>query len=211
MCYKLANPNKEFSSLIPAGLLKLRCLSIFTVLPVLLVMSTDVMAQTGGVHLTGRVSETVALSVLPNVSSENAEVMKNGNTVRIVLSGNDSKEFVYRVPLLVRSNSGFKISGEVESATAELDELSVIDVRTTGTLASPLALSNLNVRALNENTAVNSQPSLVLTGPRVSHGGTLDSPNNALQITVLIRVTPNQAQGWQLHLKFAATAESLTQ
>jgi hypothetical protein len=199
-----------------AELLKLRCLSIFTVLPVLLLMSLDVMAQTGGVQLTGRVSETVTLSVLPNFSSDNAnaEVIRNGNTVRIVLSG-DGSDAVYRVPLLVRSNSRFKISGEVESSSAtELAELSVVDVSRTGTLASPLTLSDLSVRAQNENnpnTVAFSQPSLVVTGPRISLGGTLDSPSNALQMTVLIRVRPHQAQRWLVHLTFSATAVSLTQ
>ena len=198
----------------PAGTLTLRRLSLFTVLPVLLVMSTDVMAQTGGVQLTGRVSETVALSALPNFSSENvnADVIRNGNTVGIVLSGNDASDVVYRVPLLVRSNGRFKISGEVESsAAAELAELSLIDVRPTGNLASPLALSDLNVRSLSENPVANSQPSLVVTGPRVSLGGTLESPTNALQITVLIRVRPHQSQRWLVHLTFAATAVSLVQ
>ena len=200
----------------PAELLKLRCLSIFTVLPVLLFMSLDVMAQTGGVQLTGRVSETVALSVLPNFTSDNAsaEVIRNGNTVRIELSGDGSNTTVFRVPLLVRSNSGFKISGEVESSSAtELSELSVVDVRRTGMLAAPLAASDLNVGAQNENpnALAISQPSLVITGPRVSLGGTLDSPNNALQMTVLIRVRPHQAQRWLVHLTFSATAVSLTQ
>ena len=201
----------------PAELLKLRCLSIFTVLPVLLFMSLDVMAQTGGVQLTGRVSETVALSVSPSFTLENAgaEVITNGNTVRIELSGDDSKQFVFRVPLLVRSNSGFKISGEVESSSAtELAELSVVDVRRTGTLASQLAVNDLNVRAQNENNpniVAIAQPSLVVTGPRVSFGGTLDSPNNALQMTVLIRVKPQQTQRWLVHLTFSASAVSLTQ
>ncbi len=46
-----------------------------------------------------------------------------------------------------------------------------------------------------------SQPLLVLSGPRVSLGGTLNSPNNALQITVLIRLSP-PAQQWTAQLTF---------
>ena len=53
-----------------------------------------------------------------------------------------------------------------------------------------------------------SQPLLVLTGPRVSLGGTLDSPNNALQITIVIRLKPELPRE-PIHLTLAATPVSL--
>jgi hypothetical protein len=129
------------------------------------------------------VSEIVALSVLPNTTD--AIVMSSGNTVRITLSGNSP---VIRVPLLVRSNSGFRISAVFESKTAALSELSVVDVRATGRLVSPQVINALHVEPqLDPDT---SQPLFVVSGPRVSLGGSLQSPGNALEITVLIRLNP---------------------
>ena len=191
---------------------------------VLLLMSVGVQAQTGSVTLRGRVSETVAISVLPDLTpgEPDMQVVRNGNTAQIFVSGDDSKAPVIRVPLLVRSNSGFNISAVVESTTAQLTQLSVIDVRAKGNLVSPLAVSELKVsqpldRKLEERTAEVrspldiSNPMLVLSGPRVSLGGTNDSPNNALQITLLIHVTPQPAQRWQLHLTLVGSAVSLIQ
>jgi hypothetical protein len=204
---------------------RLRCRHLFTLIAVALLVPAGVDAQTGGVTLKGTVSETVALSVLPNLTHGNVDagVVSSGNTVRITLSGTDSVAPVIRVPLLVRSNSGFRISAAIESKAALLTQLSVIDVRATGMLVSPQAVSELNVprqfdlRGSDESasSASNpldvSRPLLVVSGPRVSLGGTLDSPNNALQITLLIRMKPQPVRGWLIHLTFAGTAGSLTQ
>ena len=198
---------------------------VFTLVAVLLLVPAGVVAQTGGVTMKSTVSETVALSVLPNSTQSDVEtnVVSTGNTVRITLSGADRNAPVIRVPLLVRSNSSFKISAAVESKTAEVTQLSVIDVRATGTLVSPHAVTELNVprqfdvRGLDESTSSvpnlldTSRPLLVASGPRVSLGGTLVSPNNALQITLLIRLKPQPARGWLVHLTFVGTAGSLIQ
>lgn len=204
----------------PAKRLRLRSY-VFTLFAVLLLVPVGVEAQTGGVTMTSTVSETVALSVLPN--SIQGDVVSTGNTVRITLSGAETDAPVIRVPLLVRSNSSFKISAAVESNTAEVTQLSVTDVRATGTLVSPQAISEFNVprqfdvRGLDDSTSSvpnlldPSRPVLVASGPRVSRGGTLVSPNNALQITLLIRLKPQAARGWLVHLTFVGTAGSLIQ
>lgn len=180
---------------------------IFTLVGVLVFACAGVEAQT--VTLGGRVSETVALSVAPTFTGGNMNVVSSGgNTVRITLSGADAESPVIRVPLQVRSNSGFKISAVFESQTAELDQLSVTDVQATGNLVSPHV-----VNALQKSEAVErdtSQPLLVLTGPRVSTGGTLKSPNNALQVTVLIRLK-SQPPGGVAHLTFIGQPVSLVQ
>jgi hypothetical protein len=49
---------------------------------------------------------------------------------------------------------------------------------------------------------------LIASGPRVSLGGTLDSPNNALQINVLIGL---KSHGSPVQLTFVATAGSPVQ
>ena len=197
---------------------------VFTFVVVLL-LAHGVKAQTGSVTIKSTVSEVVALSVLPNSTYGEVETsfVSTGSTVRITLSGADADAAVIRVPLLVRSNSSFKISAAVESNTAEVTQLSVVDARATGTLVSPNAVTELNVprefdvRGLNESTSsvqnllAPSRPVLVASGPRVSRGGTLTSPNNALQITLLIGLKPQPGRGWLIHLTFVGTAGSLIQ
>ena len=89
---------------------------------VLLFLPASVEAQTSSASVTLRatVSETVALSILPNSiqTKVRADVVSSGgNTVRITLSGDDAKPEVIRVPLLVRSNTAFKVSALFESQT----------------------------------------------------------------------------------------------
>jgi hypothetical protein len=195
----------------PARRLRPNSRHVFT-LVVLLCVAATVEAQTtsSSVTLTGRVSETVALSVPPTLSQPNARidvVSSGGNIVRITVSGNDAESSVIPVPLLVRSNTGFKVSALFESTTAELSQLSVVDVHSTGALASPQLIDAVKVKP-DPGTA---QPMLVLSGPRVSFGGTLQSPNNALRATLLIHLQPHPPHAWQIHLTLVGTAERLIQ
>ena len=95
---------------------------------------------------------------------------------------------------MVRSNTSFKISGMFESKTAQLTQLSVIDVRATGRLVSPEAINNLEIPEQSDLQGLDG-PFRVLSGPRVSLGGTLHSPTNALQITLLLRIKPESVAG----------------
>ena len=186
----------------PARRLRLRCSHVFTLIVVVFLVSGGVRAQT--VTLTGRVSETVALSIAPdfNTAKIDASVVKSGNSVRLTLSSTDVDSSVIRIPLLVRSNCDFKISTVFESTTAELTQLSVFDSHPTGTLVSR------NIHVTPQLSLDNSQPLLVLSGPRISTGGTLNSPNNALQITLLVSVQPEQlVPRWLAQLTFVATPE----
>ena len=182
--------------MMPARGLRLRC-RLLTLVAVL--VPAGVHAQTS-VTLTGTVSETVALSVSPDAAAE-MNVVSSGNTVRVTLSSAGSP--VVRVPLLVRSNSSFSITAMVDSTTAELVDLSIADVHATGTLVAPNAITELNAPSTPPDL---SRPFLVATGPRVSLGGTLNSPNNALQITVLIRFKP-VAPDWTAQLTLTATKQ----
>ena len=175
-----------------------------------LVAPASVNAQTGSVTLQGHVSETIALSVLPNFTHANMDVaVSSGSTVRLTLSSTDGESSEIRVPLLVRSNSGFKISAVVESQTAVSTHLSVIDVRPTGRLVSPGVVNAIAVRPEDEVDV--SRPLLLLSGPRVSIGGTLDSSTNALQVTLLIRMKPQSISGWLAHLTIIGQAGPLIQ
>jgi hypothetical protein len=184
----------------PARWLRPKCRHIFTLLAVLFTVSASVEAQSS-VTLRGTVSETVTLSVAPTFKQSNVDVVSSGgNTVRITLPGDD---VVIRVPLLVRSNTSFKISAVFESTTAELSQLSVSDVQASGALVSPQVINSLAVRRDVDMDV--SRPLLVMSGPRVSLGGTLESPNNALQITVLIRLSPQTGPGSLAHLTFVGS------
>lgn len=175
-----------------------------TLIAVLFLVPVCAHAQRGSATLQATVSETVVLSVLPNFTDENINVFSSGGAVRVTLS---SAATEFRVPLLVRSNTGFKISADLELQTAVLTDLSVIDVRATGSLVSSEVVNAL----VRPEVALNaSQPLLVLTGPRVSLGGTLQSPNNALQVTLLIR-TLALSPGQVVHLTFTGTAAPLIQ
>ena len=173
----------------------------------LLPAGVEAQSSRGSVTLTGRVGETVTLSVLPNAAPDNVEmnVVSSGNTLRITLSGSSVIPAVIRLPLIVRSNSSFKVSATVESTTAELTQLSVIDARATGTLVSPGVVSELNIPQQFDL----SRSFQLVSGPRVSLGGTPDSPNNALQINLLIRLNPQPSREWMIHLTFVGTAGSL--
>ena len=165
--------------------MRLRC-RLLTLVAVGVLVPAGVKAQSS-VTMKGTVSEVVTLSVSPHTAPDvDMQVVSSGSTVRITVSG--AKSPVIRVPLLVRSNTSFKISALFESETAVLSQISVNDVRATGRLVSPQIVNDLHVKPLLDPDT--SQPLLVLSGPRVSLGGTLQSPNNALQITVLIRLRP---------------------
>ena len=160
-------------------------------------------AQTGSATLHGRVSEIVALSVSPNATfgDVDVQVVSIGSTVRMTLSGTDVKSPVIRVPLMVRSNSSFRISARFESTTAQVTQMLVTDVRATGRLVSTEAINNLQTPKHLNLEGVEG-PLLVASGPRVSIGGTLASPNNALQITLLIHIKPQSTRDWLVHLTF---------
>ena len=194
----------------PARRLRPQCRYVFALVAVLFGVPVTVNAQSGSVTLQATVSETVALSILPNSTQSDLNVGILGgssNSVRITLTG-DAESSVIRVPLLVRSNTNFKISAAFESQTAVLTQLSVMDVRPLGRLVSREAVNAAAVAP--EGFLDVSRPLLVLSGPRVSLGGTLDSPNNALQVTLLIRLSTEKGRQATAHLTFIGTAGPLT-
>ena len=172
----------------------MRCL--LTLIAVGVFVPAGVKAQSS-VIMRAMVSEVVTISASPTSAPS--------NTVSLRLSGDEQ---VVRVPLQIRSNTGFKISATFESKTVGLSELSVDDVRATGMLVSPQVVNAVQLNPqLDPDT---SQPLLVLSGPRVSLGGTLNSPNNVLQVTLVIRWKQEPPRE-PIHLTLAATPVSLIQ
>ena len=176
------------------------CKHIGVVCVVVWLFTVVTSAKAQKVTLTTRVSETVMISVAPLLPHADADVVvvSSGSAVRLTLSGKGAGARVIPVRLLVRSNTSFKISGSFASTTAQLTELSVINVRGTGRLVSPEAIDNLQIPPEFDL----SKPFTLASGPRVSLGGTLNSPDNALQITLYIRVKPDSVGGWLAQLTF---------
>src|ERR1041384_5047002 len=123
--------------------LSLVCVCMFTLFAGVIFVPAMVMGQAGHVSLNGTVSETVVLSVLPSFSAGKveAEAVRSGNSLRLTLTSGDDEAPIILVPLLVRSNTGFRISALFESDNATLAQLSVIDVHPTGKFASSRAVN----------------------------------------------------------------------
>jgi hypothetical protein len=186
-------------------------------------VSAHISAQTG-VAIRAAVSQTVSLSV-PQVlppNSLSSEVVSSGNRVEVTFSNETSKGGTIRLPLLVRSNTGFKLTALLESGLKGVTQVAVSTVRPTGTMVSPQAVHETNINrgfdargvaetGLTDMFALESaRPLTLLTGPRISIGGTLNSPGNALEIVLLISLK-SEAGPASGRLTLLATPESQIQ
>jgi hypothetical protein len=191
------------------------------------ILSLPVMAQgqtrLDSVIVTANVSEVVAISVSPNSSQDNLriEAQSDVNVLTLTLSGSGTDVVAARVPILIRSNTGYKITGLVQSQTAKLASFAVLDARLTGRFAAPDAIENLDVVLELDSRTTNrtiqtaslplglSSPLAILNGPRVSLAGTLNSADNALEVTLLITVKPDAgADKWLLRLTLSGSASN---
>ena len=181
---------------------QLTCRVAFGVIAVMVLMSARTVAQNAGIVLNGGVSETVTLSVpriLPPNTIKTDVVNTGNNRVDITFSGAD-KNGVIRLPLLVRSNCGFKITAVLNSNSAVVSQAVITSVQATGPLVSRQAVRDIKIarrfdaRGPDEKVFPGSvalelpESLLVLSGPRISLGGTLDSTGNALEIVLLIHL-----------------------
>lgn len=198
----------------------LTCRVVFSVIAVMLLMSARTVAQNAGVVLNGGVSETVTLSV-PRILPPNTiatDVVNTGsNRVDITFSSAD-KNGVIRLPLLVRSNCGFKITAVLNSNSAVVSQVVITSVQATGPLVSRQAVRDVKIarrfdaRGPEEKVFPGSvalelpESLLVLSGSRISLGGTLDSPGNALEIVLLINLKSDSGPATS-HLTLLATPE----
>ena len=196
---------------------KLTCRIVFGVIALMVLTSAHTAAQNAGVVLNGAVSETVTISVprIPPPNMIKADVVNSGNRIDITFSTSDKNE-VLRFPLLVRSNCGFKVTGVLESNAAVVTQVLLTSVQPTGSLVSRQAVRDVNIAKrfdargpggkLFPESVELSQPLLMLSGPRISLGGTLDSPGNALEIVLLIHLRSDSVPV-TLHLTLLATPE----
>lgn len=176
-------------------------------LAVLLCWPVLARAQTGAVTVTATVSEVVALAALPDPTARDVRITTGSDrrslTLELSGSGPDSKTF--RIPFLIRSNCGYSITSLLSSESASYAKLERLDARPTGRFVAPDAAT----RVIVTNPLGYVRPATMtsfLRGSRVSLAGTLDSPGNALEVTLLVTVMPEtKPDNWRVQLTLSAS------
>jgi len=179
--------------------------------------------QTGGrVRVSGQISGVAAAAAGPaaRVSKGGARVSTAGSGVRglvFTLSGTRGGETQIELPVQLRSNAGFALSASCATERATLSSLSIAEVRGAGALVYPGAAMRVEVAPAFDARAGTRAPSgaapdlspraTVLTGPPISTGGTLDSPENMIEVVLRIVINaPSDEVGWLVELKVSAAA-----
>ena len=155
--------------------------------------------------MSGSVSKTVALSLSPNAVHERAELsaVENGGVLRLVISGSGPEVRNLQVPILIRSNTSYEINASAQSQSAVVTELRVLRIEPGGKLVAVNAVTSVAAASVVDP----SIPFTLLSGPRVSLGGGLNSPENELKVTLLISVSPIVKNGsWTMNLTFQTKA-----
>lgn len=204
----------------------LNCRNSWLVVGVMAFLPTMAQGQTrlGSVTMKASVSEIVAISLGPTLPPHHLRIdtQADRGTLTLALSGSGTDVIEARVPILIRSNTPFNISALVRSQTSTLVNFSVLEARPIGRFVAADAIANLNVAPERDGRATNgkvqttapdllplnlSAPSSILSGPRVSLAGTLDSADNALEVIIIIGVKPDAgATMWQLNLSLSGSA-----
>lgn len=188
----------------------------------MLCLSAVSRAQSGGASVTasGGVSQTVALSLAPGfvAAGEGFRVTPSSNPDRslsVILSGTTCELTEVRIPLQIRSNAAYSLFATAKAGGSNLSSLLVTDARPTGSLVAADAAEALDVsaafdgrRAADRSTAgvrLNrpnlSSRTVLLSGSRISLGGTLESQQNAVEIALSLAVEPQKGnQGWTIEL-----------
>ncbi|HJQ31490.1 MAG TPA: hypothetical protein VJ866_04910 [Pyrinomonadaceae bacterium] len=193
----------------------------FSLLLLTLCLAGVARAQAGGsVRMSGGVSEFATLSIPRNAEASDNGVRVNisrnaDQSLTVTINGETRWPTEVRIPVQIRSNAAYSLSAAALFAGSDLKSLSVVGVRPTGNLVDPLAVENLSVAAtfgaapgvnnLTHAGGPNLFSSELLSGPRVSLGGTLESPQNALEVTLSLTIEPRGAgQAWTFELLLSA-------
>jgi hypothetical protein len=183
-----------------------------------------VVAQTrsGSTDVRASVSKTVKVSLSPDTSRAGVELtaFEHGGALRLVLSGSEFKRNL-QVPILIRSNTSYKITASVHSKTAALTQLRVVSIEGGGKLVAGDAVAGVVVERRfdsrrgdslegkeNLSTIDASMPFTVFSGPRISLGGGVGSPHNALKVVLMLSIRATVAQGsWTLDLELKGSGK----
>lgn len=178
----------------------------------------------GSIVLHGGVSKTVALSLGPKAarSSANLSAFDSGGVLRLVVSGSGFERNL-RVPILIRSNTSYNIVASIQSQTAVATQLRVLSVESGGKLVAGDAITGVvigpqfdmprddpSAREENLSTIHTSLPFTIFRGPRISLGGGLDSPDNALKIILLLSIRPKVDKGsWTMNVNLQGNSTNV--
>ena len=199
-----------------------RRFSLFLMLMLCLVGVARAQSGGGSVHMSGVVSETVALSIPEGTEAPGVLINTSRNADRsltVTISGTTRELTEVTIPVQIRSNTGYRLFAAAQAGGSTLSSLLVVNARPTGNLVFPEAAEAVSVagafdgrRGASKSTLAggSDRPSLsapldLLSGPRVSLGGTMLSPQNALEVTLSVAVAPQaDGQGWTVELLLSA-------
>ena len=151
--------------------------------------------RSGTVTVNGRVSGAVFLSVAPDAQapagqSSFTHSSLNPHTVR--LSVRTPGRGRVSVPFRLRSNVAYRLTWSADSGGAAVRSLCVEGARPTGRFVAAAAAQAAGA-ARCEGAALPGLPRTLLTGPPISLAGGLDSPFNALEVSLVVEVEPGAA------------------
>ncbi len=185
------------------------CCSAVAIFVAVVCLPVLIQAQTGAVTVQASVSEVVALSASSNFAVPNVQVTgaADRKSLTVDLTGSGAGEQTFRLPVLIRSNSSYSISSLVRSESVGSVTLAPLDARATGRFVASDAAASVVTTNPDVSTRLDlSAPSSIFQGSRVSLAGTLDSPENAVEVTLLVTVSPEaKSAHWRLQLMLSAT------
>ncbi|HYG78746.1 MAG TPA: hypothetical protein VD861_00075 [Pyrinomonadaceae bacterium] len=150
-------------------------------------------------------SRAVFLNVAPGarLSADDFRVTytrQDARTAHLNISVKGDGAGLINIPLQLRSNAGFRLTASAGPGGASLSAMRVTGVRATGSLVASDALDAATQDASTDDAHANPDASqfpstrTLLAGPRISLGGTHDTPSNALEVTLLLEVRPPDGQ-----------------
>jgi len=181
------------------------------VVVLLLLAAPSARAQSSSVRLSGQVSGAVTVSINDARSAGGGARVSATNvdakTVVVNVSGNGDAARV-TLPVTLRSNVAYALRASLLDADDLNVTLSLAGARATGKFVRADAVEGIKPdEALADSipTSPNTSPFNILSGPPVSSAGTFDSPDNAIEVLLVVDVkSPANASAWSARLVLTA-------
>lgn len=174
----------------------------------------------GAVRMSGQVSGMVAISEAPTIDLSGGKThlatrQLNPQTILFSLTGNRRGESEVRLRLRVRSNTAYALMASAQSTGAVLSRLSIVSIRATGRFVAAGAEKEVKLadgvgvkdEQYPQEHPVESLPSplssistKIFRGSHISTAGTLNSPDNALEVILVLHVETPSDEDWELQL-----------
>lgn len=168
------------------------------ILAILLLTPPAVRGQ--AVSLRGQVSAVVYVSAdEARAEGDGAEVSVtdvDASTIAVTVSGSGGEARV-RLPIKLRSNVGYALHAS-SASRSEIDvRLRVADVKATGRFVHANALEIVRPGRPPSFLTLRpgARPAAILSGPPISKAGTLNSPDNAIEVVLSVEVPARADRG----------------